>query len=185
MKLITKPTFLLIVMLCLSGLVSAQTVGKGAWMLGGSLGFSSTKVKDADVSTTHIFLNPNVGYFIMDDLALGLDIAFFSESTDGESESNFGFGPYARYYITDPIFLQVGYAFDASPFDSQLFQAGGGSTFHAAVGYSWFLNNGVAIEPALFLNIYSDDEDSALQSFTQFGLSIGIQAFANHDHGME
>jgi len=185
MKLITKTTLILFIMLCILEGIYAQTVGKGAWMLGGAVGFSSTKVEDAEESTTHLYLTPNVGYFIMDDLAIGLDIQFYSESSDGESESNFGFGPYARYYVADPIFLQVGYALDASPFDSQLFQSGGGSTFHASVGYSWFLGNGVAIEPSLFLNIYSEDDDSEFASFTQFGLNIGIQAFANHDHGME
>lgn len=185
MKTFTKATLALVILVSLSQLLSAQTVGKGAWMLGGAAGFSSTKPKDAEDATTHIYLTPNIGYFIMNDLAIGVDVAFFSESTNGDSESNFGFGPFARYYIAKPIFVQAGYDLDASPFDSQLFQSGGGSTLHFAVGYSWFLNNGVAIEPSLFYNIYSEDEDSIFGDFTQFGLNIGIQAFCNHDHGME
>jgi len=185
MKLITKTTISAVLLISMAQLISAQTVGKAAWMLGGSVGFSSTKLKDAENSTTQIYLTPNVGYFIMDDLAIGLDVAFYSESTDGDSQSNFGFGPYARYYFTDPFFIQAGYAFNASPFDSQLFQSGGGSTFQASVGYSLFLGNNVAIEPSIFINIYSEDDDSVFNSFTQFGLNVGIQAFANHHHGME
>jgi len=33
---------------CTAQVASAQTVNKGAWMIGGDIQFASTKVKDAD-----------------------------------------------------------------------------------------------------------------------------------------
>ena len=174
MKTFTKVTLAVVTFLCCSQLVSAQTVGQGAWMVGGAAGFSSFKFKDADASTTTIFLQPNLGYFIADDLAIGLNISLVSQSFDGNSNTSFGLGPFVRYYVTDPIYITVGA-------DLEL-DEGGGTTIGAGVGYSWFLNDGLAIEPELFFNIYNNDGDAG--DYSIFGLSIGVQGFANHEHGM-
>lgn len=174
MKMITKSMFTLLAFVCITQVMTAQTVGKGAWMVGGSAGFSSTKVKNADFSTTRIDLNPNLGYFFADDLALGLALDFNSTSVDGNSSSTFGLGPFVRYYVTNPIFIQVGANLGLND--------GAGTSFGAKVGYSWFLNDAVAIEPALFFTSYNNDGD--LSDYSQFGLSIGVQAFTHHDHNM-
>ena len=174
MKLITKLTLTVVVTFCFAQLVSAQTVGKGAWMIGGSAALDITKYKEADESTTSILLNPTLGYFIADDLAIGLGLTVF-DNGDENSDAFFGLGPFVRYYVTDPIFIQAGVDLELND--------GGGTSFGAKVGYSWFLNNGVAIEPALYFQSYSNDGD--LFDYSSFGLSVGIQAFANHEHGME
>lgn len=180
MKTFTRPFLIAFAILTSVGFISAQTVNQGAWMLGGSVGFSSLKVKDADASTTYLNISPNVGYYIIDDLAIGARINFLSESFDGESESNVGIGPFLRYYVTDPIFLQIGYDIEAAVLDWNIVFAGEGSTLHAAVGYSWFLNSGVAIEPSLYLNLYSGDGDFDAD-YTRFGLNVGVQAFAGRN----
>jgi len=174
MKSLMKLTLAMVGFLCMTQMVSAQTVGKGAWMVGGSAGFSVQKFKDADESTTFIGLNPTLGYFIADDLAIGLGIGFNSVSFDGNSSSTFNLGPFVRYYVTDPIFIQVGANLGLDE--------GAGTSFGAQVGYSWFLNNGVAIEPALFFTSFGNDGDAL--DYSVFGLSVGVQAFAHHDHGM-
>ncbi len=156
--------------LFLSQTASAQTVGKGAWMIGGSAGFNIQSIEDVEDSQTTIFLDPTIGYFIADDLAIGLHLGFSSTSFGGESTSNFGLGPFVRYYVVDPIFVQAFVDLDLS-------DDGGDPVFGAAVGYSWFLNDGLAIEPALYFNTGN--------SVTNFGLSIGVQGFTNHTHGME
>jgi outer membrane protein len=171
MKNFTKATLSLVAVLCFTQLSLGQTVNQGAWMVGGSAGFSSMKFKDADNSLSTIVLNPNLGYFIADDLAIGLDVGFVSQSFDGESESTFGLGPSIRYYVTDPIYVTVGANLELDE--------GGGTTIVAGVGYSWFLNNSVAIEPELFLNLYNNDGD--ISDYTIFGLSIGVQAFAGRN----
>jgi hypothetical protein len=175
MKIFTKSTFALLAFVCFSQLVSAQTVGQGAWMIGGSAGLDIDNPKpDAFESTTSWFLNPVLGYFIADDLAIGTGLTLGDSGFEG-SETLFGVGPFVRYYVTDPIFIQVGGSF--------ILNEGGGSSIGASVGYSWFLNDGLAIEPALYFQSYGNEGD-ALDG-TSFGLSIGIQGFLHHDHGME
>jgi len=170
MKMLTKTILAIIAFVCTTQVISAQTVGKGAWMVGGSAGFDIQSIKDVDDSQTTIFLDPTVGYFIADDLAIGLHLGFRSESVGGNSASTFGLGPFVRYYVTDPIFIQAFVDLDLS-------ENGRDPNFGAEVGYSWFLNNGLAIEPALYFSTGND--------ITHFGLNIGVQGFCNHEHGME
>ncbi len=160
--------------LCLTQTASAQTVGQGAWMVGGSAALDITKFKDADESITAITFNPNLGYFIADDLAIGLGISVIDNGIDGQ-DAFFGVGPFVRYYVTNPIFIQVGADIGLNE--------GAGIGFGAKVGYSWFLNDGVAIEPALYFQSVGNDGDAF--DYSSFGLSIGVQGFANHTHGME
>lgn len=170
MKLFTRTSLIAVVILAFSGLVSAQTVNQGAWMIGGSASLDITKYKEADESTTSILFNPTLGYFIADDLAIGLGITVYDAGIE-DVDAFFGLGPFVRYYVTDPIFIQVGANLELND--------GGGTSFGAAVGYSWFLSNSVAIEPALYFNSYSNDGDFA--DYSAFGLSIGIQAFAGRN----
>ena len=162
-------TLALVVFGCMS--LSAQAVNQGAWMVGGSAGFSSTKVKDADESTTIINLSPNLGYFIADDLAIGLGVDLTSVSFGGESNTSFGLGPFVRFYFADAIFAQAGVNLGLG--DNEF------TEFEVGVGYSWFVSNDVAIEPILFYNSHSVDGDFG--DFSTFGLAIGVQAFAHRD----
>lgn len=159
----------------LSQTISAQAVNQGAWMVGGSAGFSSQKFKDADESTTIINLSPNLGYFIADDLAIGLGVDLTSVSFDGESSTDFGLGPFVRFYFADAIFAQAGVNLGLGDNEFTEFQVG--------VGYSWFVGNDVAIEPILFYNSHSVDGDFG--DYSVFGLGIGVQAFAHRDGMME
>jgi hypothetical protein len=170
MKLFTRTSLIAFAVFSFSGFLSAQTVNQGAWMVGGSAALDITKYKEADESTTSFLLDPNLGYFIADDLAIGLGLTVYDSGIEG-SDAFFGVGPFVRYYVTDPIFLEVGADLELND--------GGGTSIGAKVGYSWFLGNSVAIEPALYFNTYSNDGDFA--DFTSFGLSIGIQAFAGRN----
>ena len=170
MKNLVKFTLALISVLCFSQAVSAQAVNQGAWMVGGSAGFQSIKVKDADESTTFFNLSPNLGYFIADDLAIGLALNLSSISpAGGESSTDFGLGPFIRFYFADAIFAQAGVNLGLGDNEFTEFQVG--------VGYSWFVDNSVAIEPVLFYTNHGEDGD--FFDYSVFGLSIGIQAFAN------
>ncbi len=171
MKMFTKLTLTAALLIGFLFNLNAQTVGKAAWMIGGSASLDIVKPKDVDATTTWQ-LNPNLGYFFADDLAIGLGLSLFDLGEGFDTQASVG--PFVRYYITDPIFIQAGANFELNE--------GGGTSFGAAVGYSWFLNDGVAIEPALYFQSYNNDGDAF--DFSQYGLSIGIQAFANHNHGM-
>lgn len=163
-------------LLFIADMILAQAVGQGAWMVGGSASFSSTKLKDANESSTEFILNPNLGYFIADDLAIGLGLTLDSDSPAiGESTTNFALGPFIRFYFVDAIFAQAGLGLGLGDLEYTDIDLG--------IGYSWFLNNSVAIEPRLFYKIHGEDGDA--NDANTFGLSVGIQAFAHHEHGME
>lgn len=174
MKNFTKIALLLVAMMFFGQLASAQTVGKESWMIGGSAGFSSQKYKNDDKSSSILNISPNAGYYFADDFAILLGIGFRSISYDGESTSFFSLAPGLRYYVTDPIFIQADASFGLDDF--------GGTTFGISVGYSWFLNNSIAIEPSLFFESSNNDGDNF--DYTAFGLRIGVQGFLHHDHDM-
>ena len=170
MKNLVKFTLTLIGFLCFAQAASAQAVNQGAWMVGGSAGFSSLKFKDADESTTFFNLSPNLGYFIADDLAIGLGVDLSSVSpAGGDSQTDFGLGPFVRFYFADAIFAQAGLNLGLG--DNEF------TEIDLRVGYSWFVDNSVAIEPALFYQIHGVDGD--VLDYNVFGLAIGIQAFVD------
>ncbi len=182
MKLFTKSTLALIALVSLTGIVSAQTVNKNAWMLGGTMGFNSIKTEGNDTSEIWFNLSPNVGYYITNDLAIGARFSLFTYSYGGSVNYQVGVGPWARYYFINSLFAQAGMDFGSAGFDFFSFNADGGSTtIHIGIGYSWFLNNSVAIEPSLQYSIYSADEDGLLADYTRFGFNIGVQAFIGRD----
>jgi hypothetical protein len=170
MKLFTRTSLIAVVILSFSGFLTAQTVNQGAWMVGGSASLDIVKYKEADESITQFHFNPNLGYFIADDLAIGLGLNVDDLGIEGV-DATFSIGPFVRYYVTDPIFIQANVGLELNE--------GGGTSFGAAVGYSWFLSNSVAIEPALYFQSYANDGD--LFDYSQFGLSIGFQAFAGRN----
>jgi hypothetical protein len=176
MKNLMKFTLTLVGLLFISQMLSAQAVGKGAWMVGGSAGFTSTSYKDVDGSQTVISVAPNLGYFIADDLAIGLALNLTNTSPlVGDSFTEFGLGPFVRFYFADAIFAQAGLNLGLGDNEFTEFQVG--------VGYSWFLEDGVAVEPMLFYRSHSVDDPGVDSSI--IGLSIGVQAFAHHEHGMD
>ena len=90
---------------------SLSLAGTGSSLM--SLGFSTMKYKsdsddfeerDPDKETSFNLL-PKVGYFVIDNLALGLDISIgYSNTKSGESDNKyettmFSVGPFIRYYF--------------------------------------------------------------------------------------
>jgi len=112
-----KKKIIFTVMLFLfTGIFAFAQVEKGNWLFGGSstleFNTSKEKVKSGGVTIdgskyTDFDIRPQVGYLVIDKLAVGLllDIDIDKETyTDPESEYNwtsFMVGPFVRYYIID------------------------------------------------------------------------------------
>ncbi len=96
----------------------SQTVSQGAWMAGGSAGFSSSKQEGAGVALTNIEFAPDVGYFIIDDLGLGINVIYSRSSQNTSSFTAFGVGPWVRYYVLENAFAQGGYRYGTSKIKS-------------------------------------------------------------------
>jgi outer membrane protein len=179
MKRFIKMFMTLFILVSMTREISAQTVNSGAWMIGGSLGFNSIKSEGDDASETWFNISPSLGYFVINDLAAGVRLSLFSQSYDGETESQFGIGPWARYYIaSSSLFAQAGIDFGSAGFDIfSLLAEDGSTTINLGIGYSWFINNSVAIEPILQYSIFSAGEDGFIDDYNRFGFNIAVQAF--------
>ncbi|MDX1686049.1 MAG: outer membrane beta-barrel protein [Saprospiraceae bacterium] len=153
----------------LSGTAQSQTVNQGAWMIGGGISYSSLSSDLLDDNINTFVFAPSVGYFVIDNLGVGLGVDFTSVSIDGESESSTFLTPAVRYYVFDAIFGQVSYRLATDDEDPNELGIG--------AGYSFFVNNAVAIEPMIRYSLISRDDDDA----NEIGLFIAIRAFIGRE----
>ena len=110
-----KKTFLVLALTMGVSLVSFAQVGAGKMFAGGGLGIGSYGSKSIAGGTTtegpktlNLSISPSVGYFVSDNIAVGLAITFNNSTTKvdlgagvGESKTvnnSFGLRPMARYY---------------------------------------------------------------------------------------
>ncbi len=150
----------------------AQTQ-KGNWMIGGSAEFTSQKQND--FKTTTFGINPNAGYFVIDDLAIGAALQFSSVKDDDEDDAftTFAFGPFVRYYFVDlgpsaKLFANGSFGFGNVKYgDSQSF-----TQWDISAGPAIFLNQHTALEIALG---YGSQKFKDFDAINAFGLRVGFQ----------
>lgn len=90
------------------GVVSAQEgtgFSKGNVFVSGAVGFSSDNDKNADVKTNGFVIEPRVGYFLTENIAIGGKLGYGSEKEDtaGTTTSDVSeltLGAFGRYYFT-------------------------------------------------------------------------------------
>lgn len=198
--------------IALFGMVNAQTE-KGSWVVGGSttLGFNSTNTKykyegdSADGPKVSTFtITPSVGYFVIDKLAIGLDLGYTSLTTKMDEEflgsnysskstlSTFSILPTATYYFKSNSkvlpYLGVGAGYSTSK--EKFTQSGAGSNDYEdnLNGFAWKGKGGIVflITPSIGIDLgvsylgtngkYDDDSDVKVQTNT-FGVNAGISVF--------
>lgn len=81
---------------------NAQTE-QGKIMVGGQVGFQTSKVKDTDFKNNSFSINPTVGYFVSDNLAIGTGIGYnWSKNEEDKTNSTkfdaFQVSPFVRKY---------------------------------------------------------------------------------------
>jgi hypothetical protein len=175
-----------------SSLISAK-IKDGSIMLGGNLGGSYQKFSHENLKTKRketgdliqARLATKTGYFFLPDLAVGINAAVEHTSINIDS-TRFGSkntyllaGPFVRYYLNNGIFgeLNVNAGVNAV-------KNGNKTNIKSAaigIGYAYFLNESIAIEPLLsftYVDGRVDNPDYNTKD-TQFGpvLNIGIQAY--------
>ena len=199
LKIMKKITILSALLFCISFAYSQTEQGR--FMVGGSVGFSSTKDKleSGGVSTdgnkhTNIYVMPSFGIFVADGIVAGTGLGISSnksEADDGSSSSTlsgFTVSPFGRYYHESGLFGHLNFDIGSSTSKSE----SGGSTFEtkdsifgwrAGGGYAFFLNNNVVVEPMVtYGSTTYKDKDSALDyKRTNSGLmiNIGFNIFIN------
>ncbi|MDM1293138.1 porin family protein [Sphingobacterium sp. N143] len=84
---------------------NAQTE-KGKIMVGGQIGFETSKVKDTDIKANSFSINPTVGYFVSDNWAVGTGIGYNWNKTESDKDNSikvdaFQVSPFVRKYTAN------------------------------------------------------------------------------------
>lgn len=186
-----KKSFLTITILLFTLSAFAQFTSQGTFLLGGSsnlgLNFLSSKSKlgDGDFQdgpkTTSFNISPQVGYFIIDNLAIGGTLDFSSEKETFDdlkyTSSNVLVGPFVRYYF-DKLYAEgsigVGSAktdFGSGENKSSL------SAWSIGAGYALLLNDAVALEPRIgYASTSGKNKETDITSKNS-GLFINLSLF--------
>ncbi len=179
MKSIFLASSLALLFLSLTPSLHSQTVAQGMWTVGGSVGFSSAKQEGAGKATTAIDLLPEAGYFLIDNLGVGLN-AVFSETRQGNTSfAEFGIGPWARYYVYNNAFTQASFLTETLTIKGDFGKAKtSGNKVEVGLGYSAWLAEAVALEPMVYYDLStSKDENTNPVTTNTIGLRIGLKIF--------
>jgi len=184
----------------------AQTE-KGNFLIGGGLTMGSSKTTVTypsptpgyDAKTFAFSMSPNVSYFIVDRLSLGLKPGYsYSDqkitevvSTENKTRS-FSVGPQIRYYYplkNWAVFSEVSYSFgwttndliNPNTFPSENSVHGNLNLFTGGIGLTYFIRNNIGVEGLLYYNQnkYHYDKYSPDYDVSTFAFSIGLQLYLN------
>jgi len=166
-------------------------INKGQFLIGGSMNFESTENDNSHNVTyksTNYFISPNIGYFIINKMAIGLKLDFRSYNSESQNlethQINTSLSPFFRYYFL-PLqrkvnaFIDVGYIHDKSKWNSDsnpgyFVKAKG---YYFSGGPSIFLTDQIALEFTLgYKHTKSDDfgETEVNKLSSGFGLQIHL-----------
>ncbi len=173
---------------------NAQTE-KGSWVVGASstLGFNSTssKVKanghSVDGPKVSTFtITPSAGYFVIDKLAVGLDLGYNSATTkfDGDkyTASTFGIMPTGTYYFTDNKTVKpylgagVGYA-STKEKEGNYSVTVDGLAWKVKGGIAYFIATNTALDLGLGYTQFSNKENGVTTNVNNFGVNLGFSIF--------
>ena len=173
---------------------------QGRYLAGGSVGFSATTSKaktDAATSTylhsTSFNISPDIGYFVIDNLAVGAALNLSSSTSKGDGNdnskttlTNFSLTPFARYYLSQGIFFQGQVGFGTG---SRKEKENGSNTttttkhgvfdWALSAGYAYFLNDFVAIEPMVGYGSSADKyKDPDIKDISSgLFINVGLQVY--------
>lgn len=199
-----KKTFLtLSLSLLLVGFSYSQKTASGTFMASGSIGLTFNTEKSNDGTSTatdgkysSIKINPRIGYFVMDGLAVGagINISIYGYKWDGSANkvntTSLAFAPFARYYTDMGLFGHgsVSLGSGKNKFTQDI---GGTETttetkfglfgFEIGGGFAYFLNDNVAIEPLLVYGSNSLKDKTVAPNTKNINggiqLRIGVRVF--------
>lgn len=155
--------------------VGATPIQAGNWIVGGSIGSLGYNFSS---ESFNLNLNPKMGYFVMDNIAVGLGaIVGLSTMKNNDDVWSYGVVPFARYYfpegasVTGRFFGEVEAGISGSTGASDASFLGG-----VKAGYAHFVTNSVAIEGTLGYT-YSKANISSGSAVTGLGIGLGFQIY--------
>jgi outer membrane protein len=166
-----KKYFVLMLLTGIAGLASAQT-SKGDWMVGGTIGLNTNN------SNTEISFSPTAGGFVIDNLAIGGEFMLDYTKTGNNKVTDFGFGPFVRYYFTNanvrPIVQgDLGYV-SQHVTNGSFSSTNNGSHYFLGGGAAIFISNQVSLD---ILMGYDHYKYSDFDGSGGFKLGVGFQVY--------
>jgi Outer membrane protein beta-barrel domain len=160
-------------------LAGFSQTSKGNWMLGGNIQFSSNHQTEEGMGGTlsTFSLNPKIGFFPVDNLAVILNTNYLSQSVSESSYHTLLIGPAVRYYIpaseTVKFFFGAGMGF------------GSGNSYTSTAwqfetGPSFFLTPAVAVEMNISYqseNMKGTEQNSSSLKSSVFGVGLGFMVY--------
>jgi len=140
-----------------------------------NLSYASSSFNNANnIPNYNVFqIAGGFGYFSADNWLLGFNVSYSSESQGESKISESAVGPSIRYYVDGAFFLGLGYLFTSTQFeDSDVSFSTNGGIMALEAGYAAFVNDYLAIEPALGYGIGSGDNENVNTLAISIGLSI-------------
>lgn len=174
-----------------SSLTNASVL-KGSWMLGGDLttswksySYDQGTIKNKDKGRIfHLDTSGKIGYFPIEDFALGLKgqlrhLNLKSDSTGAAPRQTvLTAGPFLRKYFKAGVFGEAGAGMGLDNLSDGL--QWDILSADLSLGFTYFLNNNIAVEPILAL-VYTKQKAGTemQQNYSEIGpeFRLGIQAF--------
>jgi opacity protein-like surface antigen len=197
-----KKTLLSLTALFAFGVASAQeepaTAGfqNGDVFISGTLAFSSEKT--GDFKSNQFTVSPKVGFFVSNNIAVGVSLAYLSANQDisdsfdvyEQKTTGFEVGAFGRYYFTPAskfsIFAQLGAGYGSAKYEVEAIGSeskADGFNIELAPGFNYFVSNNLALEATfgiLGYNTVKPDYDGA-ESTDSFNIGIDL---ANINFGL-
>lgn len=185
-----KKTTLIFAVLISTMVTAWGQTTQGSLAFGGGIRYSSTKTDYYSQETTEFSFQPSAGYFVADNLAVGITLSMTSEKYDygtgNNKTNNLVAGPFARYYkfTSNEKFAftgEVGFMFGSNKFKpSAGTETKGGSTnFYIAPGFTYFLSDKWGLDLQLRGITYSSsDPNKDVDNDKSSSFTFGIQSFS-------
>lgn len=194
---------LLVLCTCLlaAGCIQAQTTA-GRIMIGGNIGYSTyadEKVSFGEPESKSLTINPQLGYFVVDNLAVGLEAGYFNQTytnndflTGEEVETKVrttSVSPFVRYYIPTEnekfsFYAQALVGITSTHVDREVDEENEGSGFQARLspGFTYFLSEKWGLDLQLKGITYSsttwkDDANANTDDYEYTVFEFGASSF--------
>jgi outer membrane protein len=176
--------------------VAFAQFNKGRMIVGGAVGFQTTTEKQTGTTPTAkentFSLSPNFGYFVANKFAVGLNLNL-SNTTEKYSGGSYDYkiitrsfiaSPFVRYYFGPGIFVQGQYGIgsaksgydDPSSSNTTKYAV---SQWSLGIGYAYFLNDHVAIEPSVKYqsSVLKEKGQDIKDTNSGIAINIGFQIY--------
>jgi outer membrane protein len=152
-----------------------KPITKGNKIISGAGSIESFHSRSGDFgyNTFNLSISPGVGYFIIDNLAIGLNTNFSITSQGGYGLYTLGLAPYGRYYFKNGFFVnaELGYNLLHGLKENRIKQKE--YSIIPGIGYAIFLNPKVSFEPSLnYRHVNGPDSNSRDGVFLELKFNI-------------